>query len=119
MKVIYNTLWRSQFWLLWLGVTAILLVPAEYIGSPVFDWWDKAQHGLVFFVLTISAYLAYSSKLRWILIGLFLFGGVIELLQSVTGWRQGDLFDWLADAIGVAVAYFGLCFFSGRQTLHW
>ena len=31
------------------------------------------------------------------------FGLTIELAQSLTTWRQGDVWDWLADAIGIAV----------------
>jgi hypothetical protein len=30
-------------------------------------------------------------------------GGAIELAQSATGWRHGDLLDLLADATGIAL----------------
>ena len=33
--------------------------------------------------------------------GLLVFGALIEVAQSSTGWRNGDLLDLLADAAGV------------------
>jgi len=39
------------------------------------------------------------------LVGLLLLGAVIEVAQAATGWRVGDVADWVADAVGVGLAY--------------
>lgn len=93
-------------WLLGLALAATLvlsLLPPSGIPQ-VLSFWDKAQHALGFAVL---AWLAAASGLRWrnIALGLLVWGALIEVLQSLTTWRQGDVWDWVADAIGIA---FGL-----------
>ena len=100
MNLNYRVLWRSLFWLLWIGVTVLFLLPSDYLGNPVFDWWDKAQHALVFLVLLGLAHFGYETKQVPLLFALMMYGGLIEVLQSTLGWRQGDWFDWLADAAG-------------------
>jgi hypothetical protein len=49
--------------------------------------------------------LAYPAWALRVLLGLLVFGGGIELVQAATGWRIGDWWDWLADAIGVGAVY--------------
>ncbi|MDP2417506.1 MAG: VanZ family protein [Hydrogenophaga sp.] len=69
------------------------------------NFWDKAQHALGFFGLTVLALLAYPKKpLNQIGVFLLLSGGAIELAQWATGWRQGDWLDLLADAVGILAA---------------
>jgi VanZ family protein len=38
-------------------------------------------------------------------IGLLLYGALIEVLQWITGWRSGELTDWVADGIGILIGY--------------
>jgi VanZ family protein len=70
----------------------------------VLSFWDKAQHTLGFLAL---AWLAAVSGEHWrrITLGLLAWGALIEGLQSLTTWRHGDAWDWLADAVGVALAW--------------
>lgn len=81
-------------------------MPAEYLSNDMFNWWDKAQHTLAFVIFTLIANRSYQSKTGLILMSLILYGGAIELIQSMTGWRQGDLSDWFADALGVVLSSF-------------
>lgn len=96
--------WQILFWLMWLVLTVLFLLPSEYVENDVFDWWDKAQHALAFATLTIAANLGYRSRLLETLVALLAFGALIEVLQTITGWRQGDLADWVADGVGVLIA---------------
>ena len=76
--------------------------------------WDKAEHASAWTVLTLAG-LALSTKRRWA-IGVFaaVFGAVIEVLQAVMPYgRDGNVGDWIADLIGIAVAY-GLWFAARR-----
>ena len=76
-------------------------MPTIYLPSELFVWWDKAQHVIAFFFLSILGILAHQKFMDKIVIGLFLYGGLIEILQWVTGWRSGEFIDWLADGMGI------------------
>lgn len=93
--------WQALFWLLLMVFSVLFLMPAEYLVDNVFDWWDKAQHTLAFIIFTLTANLSYKSNSGLILLSLIVYGGVIEIIQSMTGWRQGELGDWFADVLGV------------------
>lgn len=99
----FSSLTRFIFWLGMLVMTTLLLVPQEFVSSVIFDWWDKAQHTLAFGVLMLLGFIAYLKYFGRVVIGLILYGAVIEIIQSWTGWRQGDVMDALADMVGVLV----------------
>ena len=47
--------------------------------------------------------LAYPGRSRTVVAGLLLLGVGIECAQALSGWRQGDWQDWVADAVGIAL----------------
>ena len=43
---------------------------------------------------------------RWVIVGLILFGGLMEVLQGLlTVTRQPSTLDWLADIVGILLAW--------------
>ena len=89
-------------------LTYLFLAPQQFLIPEVFDWWDKLQHSLAFGVLTILGLLAYartSSGVFRVIILLSIYGALIEVLQALSGWRYGEFRDWLADELGVAIAW--------------
>lgn len=95
---------KLVFWCALATVVVLSLLPVPML-PPVFNFWDKAQHALGFFGLTLLALLAYPDKSqRQLAVGLLLAGGFIELAQSASGWRRGDWLDFVADAVGVVMA---------------
>ncbi|NOV24037.1 VanZ family protein [Cupriavidus necator] len=66
--------------------------------------WDKANHMLGFAVLGVLGGRAYARRGWPLWLGLIAYGGLIELLQGQTGYREADWFDLLADSFGVAAA---------------
>jgi VanZ family protein len=78
------------------------LIPIDQVPS-AFNFWDKAQHALGFAALALTGLLSYPNHLGRLLLGLVLLGVGIEYAQHLSGWRQGDLADWLADCVGVAL----------------
>lgn len=92
------------WWLAMLAATVLALLPVAYLTSPVFNWWDKAQHTVSFAVLTLWALLVWSTRIRRIMLGMFMYGGALELAQAWTGWRYGEWADLAADALGVVFA---------------
>jgi len=84
-----------------LVMTILFLVPQQFVSSGIFDWWDKAQHALAFGVLMLLGFLAYPRAFWKVAIALILYGVAIEVIQSWTGWRSGEVLDAVADAVGV------------------
>jgi VanZ family protein len=77
--------------------------------------WDKAEHFTAYFGLCLLASLAWGLRrsLIWVLLGLIVLGGVLEVLQGMVG-RDCDWHDELANSLGalaglmVAVAYLAI-----------
>lgn len=110
------TVWRGLF-LLWAGgVTVLSLTPVQHLPPQVFDVWDKAQHALAFAVLAVLARLAWpQAHTATVALALLAHGAAIEVAQAATGWRHGDVADWIADAVGVALGWVGLAVASGLR----
>lgn len=101
MKLV-NMFCKASFWSLVALTVVMSLLPGEKIPSTLV-FWDKAQHALGFAALAVFGLLAYPRALRRMVPGLLVLGLVIECAQAMTGWRQGDWMDWLADALGVVL----------------
>ena len=66
---------------------------------------DKVAHGITFFLLTLLMSRGFRRFYGYrILVGLALFGLVLELVQYLVPWRSFSVADWLADIAGI-VAY--------------
>ncbi len=65
--------------------------------------WDKAQHFLAFFTLTVLALVAFPRvRAVWLGLGLSLFGAFIEVVQGTPlVHRDCDVWDWVADTTAV------------------
>ncbi|PMY01573.1 VanZ family protein, partial [Pseudomonas sp. GW460-13] len=64
--------------------------------------WDKSNHMLAFAVLGVLGRRAYAGRGWAVLLGLVAYGGLIELLQGQTGYREAVWLDLLADSVGLA-----------------
>lgn len=106
---------RTLFWLCCAGFTLLALVPAQYLPPAAFNVWDKAEHAVAFAAMGGLGLLAYPRHWIRVLLGLLAFGAVIELAQAATGWRSGEWGDWLADAVGLALAWLALRFWAAAK----
>lgn len=103
---------RIAFWLALTVLSILFLLPQYFLAPGIFDWWDKLQHSLAFGLLTILGLLAYATTKRSlqrqshrVVIAMVLYGALIEILQSLSGWRYGEFGDWVADVVGVLLAW--------------
>jgi hypothetical protein len=94
---------QTLFWMTCLAIGVLSLTPVDNLPQQVADIWDKAQHAAGFAALTILGRWAYPRAAIPLGLGLLAYGGAIELAQLASGWRQGDILDWLADGTGVAL----------------
>ena len=87
-----------------LVVTTVLLLIPSYNIPKAFDFYDKAQHVLVFVTLSVVGLLAFAKHGKTVVLGLICYGGLMEVLQSLlTTTRHGEWLDWLTDGVGILV----------------
>ena len=90
-------------------LTCIIDVDSIPVPEKVFQY-DKLVHFAMFFALSAAVFVDYYLKhkgkpngYRWLLFGLVIpviYGGLIEVAQENFFARSGDLYDFIADAMG-------------------
>ena len=112
-----HRLWLALWWLAVMVVIVTCLLPAPDL-PPLPQGSDKIEHVLAYFVLAASAVqLFLRSRLPVVACGLVLLGVAIEFAQGAfTATRSADVFDALADAIGV-IAGMATAFTPWRDVL--
>jgi VanZ family protein len=96
---------KLAFWLACVTVATLSLLPTDDLPTIAMDIWDKAQHATGFLGLGMLGFLAYPRYPTKVMTGLVLLGLAIEVAQAATGWRTGDALDWLADLVGLLIAF--------------
>lgn len=90
-----------------LGVVLCLMLYPFAPKPPAFPYQDKMQHFVIFFLLTLTGWPVFAKAMPRLVIGLIVYGGLIEVLQSVfTTTRMGDGVDWAADTLGVLAFFY-------------
>jgi len=108
-------LWWVIGWVLVAFITYSTLAPAQYV--PDIHLWDKLEHATAFFGLTLW----FGGLIRYrryplLALSMVIFGAAIEVAQGTMGFgRDMDVWDWVADCVGIAVAFFLL----GIGLRHW
>lgn len=91
------------FWACLTGVLVLSLMPIE---PPLpATGWDKSNHLIAFVTLTLLGCRAYPGRMPTVLAGLVLFGGAIEVLQGLSGYRFAEWGDLAADCLGIGLGY--------------
>ncbi len=96
-------------------IFVLAVMPAH--SAPSLLPWDKAQHFLAFYVLTVVAGAAFARS-PIVLIGALMigFGGAIELVQAIPFvHRDAEWGDLFADTVGVLAAALPLVLASWRR----
>ena len=107
-----NFLTKKQYKILFfIAVTSILvlaLIPNN--GKIHIGTWDKANHFIAFFTLSFLLNRASSTMDARIrnMLSLLGFGMSIEIFQAFTSYRSSDIYDILADSVGIVVFQIGL-----------
>lgn len=89
------------------GVLCLVPIPqaAEGIGPPASD---KYAHVLLFGGLAVLWWRVVPGRSWLVGVAVALYGGLLELLQGLTVYRACDVVDFLADALGAALALGGV-----------
>jgi VanZ family protein len=105
--------WQAAFWVLAAAVLCLALAPAS--DAMPGTGWDKSNHLIAFAMLTVSGLRAYPSRVAAVVAGVLVYGGLIELVQSLTPYRTGEWSDLFVDGIGI-LAGWSWCAFRRYQT---
>jgi len=95
-------LWLAIGWSLVLLVTVLSLIPVQEL--PDVSYNDKVSHLLAYFSLMAWFGQIYGARLKPTLI-LIAMGGLIEVLQGWSGYRDMSALDMLANSAGVALGW--------------
>ncbi|NMG65303.1 hypothetical protein GPA19_10125 [Azoarcus indigens] len=98
----FATVLRLAFAAALVAVFVLALLPTPDLVQFV-SWQDKIEHAGVFATLSLLGLAAWPQHAGRLALALLAYGAAIEIAQSFTGYRMGDPWDWLADAVGVAV----------------
>ena len=93
--------WRGALVLCMAAILALSLAPPS-ADLPT-TGWDKSNHMLGFAALAVLAHWAWPGRTVLAMLGLLAFGGLIEILQSLTPYRQADFADLVADGAGLLI----------------
>ncbi len=94
-------------------VMAALPHPPHLPGEPS----DKVQHVIAFATLGLLGAWAYARSSPWrLVLGLSLFGALIELVQAIPVLhRDSDVLDWLADTVAAALVLLLVAWWRRRR----
>jgi len=108
--------YRVAFSLLLLITFSVCLIPTS--GHSGIPHLDKVIHFSNYFALSFLAIKSYSKLPFYSMLFplLFLFGAIIEVLQSFTGYRTFSLLDMAANGTGLLLAGFIFYFPAESQT---
>lgn len=106
---------RLLFWAaaIFAFVMAVLPHPPEVPGQPS----DKIQHMAAFATLGLLGAWAYAQvAVLQLLVGLSLFGAVIEWVQAIPALhRDSDVKDWIADTIAAGLVLLAVWWWRARK----
>lgn len=101
------TAYRTAFWSLLAVVFILSLVAMPEQQLQLFSWQDKLIHAVIYGALFALLVKAYGAEYRlWLLAtSLAVFGLLVEVAQSFTGYRQPELWDFIANSLGIFLVY--------------
>jgi VanZ family protein len=106
LELRYSGAWQSLSVVTLLIVLAAMLVPSDWLwfaeSVTQFAIGDKWLHGLIFTVLAVWSCGQYARSSYWrVALGLLAFGLLIEIAQRAVSYRSAELFDLVADLVGI------------------
>ncbi len=96
---------RLGFWCAVIAVGVVSLLPRETL--PETGLWDKLEHAAAYAILCVAGVVSYPRKRARLalLIGLAMYGGALELLQSFVPGREASIADVIANTFGVVIGF--------------
>ena len=103
----------------WLSLVAILVLSLVSLGEtePLFIGQDKLLHALAYAGLYVLLIQAYNNQFGlWSLaLSLAIFGLLVEVIQFFTGYRQAEIWDFVANSLGIFLVAWVARYFKARR----
>lgn len=77
--------------------------------------FDKYEHAFAFVVISLWFAALFPRRFMRILVLLSSYGALVEILQWASGYRSGDVWDWVADTIGILIGLVLARLFVGHK----
>lgn len=95
----------TLFILVLVGIAVLSLKPTPTTLIEL-NGFDKVQHAMAYLVLGLcAATIIKATRLHLVFTILWLLSGMVEVLQSMQAARQGSIYDWIANGVGLLLAY--------------
>jgi VanZ family protein len=104
-----------------IAITVGSLISMKNVVKAPIHFFDKILHSSAYFMLALSWLLAFKNKksikfATAIAFAVFIYGIIIEVLQgTLTNYRQADLYDMLANLVGITCALLVFVTFSQKN----
>ena len=101
MNFMNKKYYKIAFFIAVIAIFTLAVIPDGRIGTG----WDKANHFIAFFTLSLLLNRASSTihaRVRNML-SLVAFGTLIEIVQAFLSYRSADYHDVIADSVGILV----------------
>lgn len=93
----------------WLLITAVIILSLININAAMPDIKNSDKYGHFIAYFTLMIWFAWLYPKPWVrnlyAIGFIVLGGAMEILQSMTPHRMGDIEDFHVNTIGVIVGF--------------
>lgn len=92
-------------------ISVLSLIELNFKQLPSVENLDKLEHSIAYLVLTFSWLFTHTYHIKKyprivIIVGCFIFGTVIEILQeTLTTYRTASLLDLVANTVGIVTAF--------------
>ena len=106
MTLRHSLFWKLLAWSLLALVVFLTLTPSPPKVSMAFVSWDKAQHVLAYMALMWLFSMAWEGRalIAWVVF-LVCVGVTLEWLQGIMGVRVMEIWDMLANSMGVVIGW--------------
>ncbi|WP_394142065.1 VanZ family protein [Vibrio chagasii] len=89
-----------------IGIWYLSLTPRNPTTVMSFEGIDKIKHACAYCVLGLTTFIALPQRFFFMtLTGFWIMSGGIELLQGIQVGRHASFYDWLANFLGLGLAY--------------
>ena len=106
--------WLNSFYILFLISLYLFFAPFEDDGPEIFPHLDKIVHFSIFFLMT--TFLVFGRlKKKFALIFCILYALFTEIVQTFLNYRNGSIYDFVSDILGITFAIFLFFFLKKEQ----
>jgi VanZ family protein len=96
--------WRHQIFVGYVALMVLVfLLPVPTTPLAESHHFDKLVHFGIFLVFVVLFHVDHPARVRWTLLISFAFAAVIELVQALLPYREGDWWDFVAGAAGATL----------------